>query len=122
MKTYIFTKLFILLSCAVIAFSSCSSPAVDLPEYKVLDVVDQMVGGKYADILVPSFSRETPLVELKLFAKELAKIKGFDEMSIYCTEEAYKANFSASFSEEHPGALEEGYLGMYRDGTFHPPW
>jgi len=31
---------------------------------------------------------------------------------IYCTEEAYKANESESFSKSNPNALENGYLGQ----------
>jgi len=99
-----------------------SKPSYKLPKYSILDEVTLFSGGKYGDILITSFSRKTSLDELKSAAKEIARSEGFDEISLYSTKEAFKANFSSSYSESHPNALKNGYLGSYKDGVFTPPF
>lgn len=91
---------------------------VVLPEYKIHDVVNQINGKKYADIIIPSFNTKIKVDSLSLIAFEIIKKEGFDEASFYINEEAVKANFSSSFSEKHPDAFEEGYLGAITDGKY----
>lgn len=95
-------------------------PELELPDYTILDEVNLLVGGYYGDVLVPSLTPDTQVEELEAVAGQIAQAEGFDEISLYCTEEAYRANFSASFLEDHPDALKDGFLGHYKDGVFRP--
>lgn len=94
-----------------------------LPEYEVLDTVQLISGeGVYADILIPSFSSETLIEVREEILKKISKKEGFVSIGLYCTQDAYKANYSSSFLDNHPNALREGYLGKLRkDGTFAKP-
>ena len=121
MKTCILIRLFIIFPCVVITFVSCTSQDVDLPRYEVLDVAHMIDGGKTVEILVPSYSRDTPIEELKRFTEEIARIDGYIRISLYCTEEAYRAEHSHTYYREHPKAKEEGYLGFYEYGRFRLP-
>ncbi len=121
MKTHILTCLIILFPCIMIAFVSCASQVVGLPDYEVLDVAHMIDGGKTVEILVPSYSRDTPIEELKRFTEEIARIDGYIRISLYCTEEAYRAEHSRTYYSEHPKAKEEGYLGFYEYGRFRLP-
>ena len=91
---------------------------VVLPEYKIHDVVNQINGKKYADIIIPSFNTQINEDSLSIIAFEIIKKEGFDEASFYINEQAVKANFSSSYSEKHPEAFEKGYLGAITNGKY----
>ncbi len=103
--------------------NSSATTTEDLPSYTVLSRVNRIDGsGVDGDVLVSSFSKEIPLDILEKTLQSIAQKEGLDLVSLYCTEDAYKANFSASFLAEHPNALENGYLGrLKKDGTFSLP-
>jgi len=90
----------------------------DLPAYTIIDQVNLITGGKFGDILITSFSRETPRITRESVLKRIAKKEGFKEATLYCTMEAYRANMSASYLKVHPNALKIGYLGSLKDGKF----
>ncbi len=69
-------------------------------------------------MLIASLSRKTPAAERERVARGIAAAEGFDELSIYSTEDAQKANVSASFAKAHPRAMKEGFLGSLREGKF----
>jgi len=98
-----------------------TSDEPQLPEYTVLDTVALITGGKHGDILIPTYSRDTSVDILEATANKIARDGGFTSLSMYMTEDAYRADMSASFSNEHPGALENGFLGRYENGQFYPP-
>lgn len=87
------------------------------PAYKVLFSYSGK-GRKFGDILVPSFSRATPVETREVVLRAIAAKEGLDDVSLYSSEEAYKANVSASFQKSHPDALQNGFLGMLREGKF----
>ncbi len=89
-----------------------------LPAYTVIDQVKLLSGGKYGDILITSFSKSTPADVRESVLRRIAKKEGFTEAALYCTMEAYKANFSSSYLETHPDALNEGPLGSLKGGKF----
>lgn len=89
-----------------------------LPAYTVIDQVKLMTGGKYGDILIKNFSKETPRNIRESVLRRIAKKEGFTQATLYCTMEAYKANMSASYLKAHPNALKKGYLGSLKDGKF----
>lgn len=110
----------------VIGKPSTDLPAAtteDLPSYTVLSRVNRIDGsGIDGDVLIKGFSKETPLDVREKTLRSIKKIEGFGPVSLYCTEDAHKANMSASFLAEHPKALEDGYLGRLNEsGTFIPP-
>ena len=84
----------------------------------VLDEVTLINGKIYGDILLPSFSRSTSVTVIEKVARKIAEAEGFDQVSFYSTEEAYKANMSSSFLNSHPDALKTGFLGSLKDGKF----
>jgi len=95
---------------------------VNIPSYEVLDTVNRIDGsGIHAGVLIESYNTETPDEELLRVAQAIAKDKGFSIIEIYCTKDAQKANYSSSFSEAHPGALDNGFLGTYEHGEFKKP-
>jgi len=84
-----------------------------IPEYKILFQVDLMSGaGKFGEILISSYSKETPKEERESTLRKIIKKEGFISAILYSTEEAYKANSSELFSKAHPNALKKGYLGQ----------
>ena len=88
---------------------------VALPDYRVLDKV-----GGYIDVLVPSVGVDTPADSLERLIRRIAQAEGATEVTMYRTEEAFRANFSSSYAQQHPGALEAGYLGSLSGGRFTP--
>jgi hypothetical protein len=91
------------------------------PSYTVADIVEEIGGTTYAEVIVPSLSPDTSAVLLEGTARLIAQREGADNVGLYATDEARQANMSASFAESHPGALEAGYLGELRDGAFTLP-
>jgi|GEM_PF-3065578 hypothetical protein len=91
---------------------------ISLPEYEILDEVDQMVGGKYGDILIPSFEPDMNTDSLSKVAFAIMEKEGLDEAAFYSAESAQKASFSSSYQKKNPNALKEGYLGAIREGKF----
>ena len=99
------------------AWAPPDTEATDLvpPEYRVLDKF-----GNQLEVLIPSLSVTTPRSELAAIGEAIAAREGVTEVYLYRTEEARRANFSASYSEQHPEALSEGYLGKWNNGRFEP--
>lgn len=91
-----------------------------IPEYKVLFRVELASGaGTFGEILLTSYSKETPKEERESTLRSIMKTEGFVSCVLYSTEEAYKANSSESFSKAHPHAIENGYLGQItEEGLF----
>lgn len=90
----------------------------ELPAYVIIDQIELISGGIHGDILITSFSKDTSIKVCESVLKSIAKKEGFTEASLYCTREAYQANLSSSYSEAHPNALKEGYLGHLKEGKF----
>jgi len=90
----------------------------ELPAYVIINQIELKSGGIHGDILITSFSTDTPTKVCESVLKCIAEKEGFTEASLYCTREAYQANLSSSYSEAHPNALKEGYLGHLKEGKF----
>lgn len=90
----------------------------DLPEYEVLDRIAMMNGRVYGDILVKSISRSTPADEIEQLAIDICIQENLDDVCLYCTEEAFEANLNMNYSEAHPNALRDGFLGSLNNGSF----
>lgn len=89
---------------------------VDLPQYKILDQTDLFSGtGKLGEILIVSYSKNTPKELREGTLRKIMKKEGFVSGMLYSTEEAFKANYSESYSKSHPGALKKGYLGQINE-------
>jgi hypothetical protein len=91
-----------------------------LPEYKVLGVVRLLGGHYFAEILIPEFSRRTPIPAREAALREIAKIEDLTIASLYSTKDAFKANNSDRFARRHPDAMKTGYLGALEGGVFVP--
>ena len=81
------------------------------PEYTVISAINLLAGGKHADVLIPSLSRNTPLETRSKIAFAILKREELCSLSMYSTREAYKADYSSSFAEQHPEA-HQGRLGF----------
>lgn len=92
----------------------------EIPAYKVLDTVDMMTGGRYGEILITAFSRQTPAAERKSTLRAIMAKENFSRADLYCSEEAKKANSSSSYASTHPNALKTCFLGSIQDGAFTP--
>ena len=95
------------------------SSEVSIPEYVVADRVGILGGGNYGDIVVPSLSSSTPREELATVANAISAREGLDRLSLYCSQDAVRANFSQSFLEANPGAYD-CVLGSWEGGVFTP--
>lgn len=104
----------VLFSITACTTENTTSQNNNIPTYEILDTVDLINGNKFAEILITSFSKETSQQELETTAKKIAEEINVDEVDIYCSKEAQKANYSDSFSKEHPNAIEECYLGNFK--------
>ena len=89
-----------------------------LPSYTVLSSTKKMSGGKFGDILIPSFSRKIPVKKRETIFRAISSKEGIEDVSFYSTNDAYKANISASFLKSHPDALRKGLLGLLQGGKF----
>jgi len=94
------------------------APSISLPAYTVLSSYKKTGGGKFGDIWVPSFSRNTPVKTREAVFRAIAAKEGINDVTFYTTEEAYKANISASFARTHPDAMQKGLLGILQGGVF----
>jgi hypothetical protein len=95
-----------------------------LPKYEVLEKV-RAVGesgwGVIVEVLVSSLRRTTPTEELERIARGIAAQEEADEVLLYRTRSGFEANVDAEYGRRNPGALREGYLGMWIRGTFKLP-
>ena len=87
-----------------------------LPEYTVLYTGPQVRGGgkpmgRRGDVLIKSLTRKTDPAELEAIGRAILKKEGYHFATFYRTEEAYKANESATYLKAHPRALVDGFLG-----------
>lgn len=89
--------------------------ASGLPDYTVIDKV-----GDNLEVLIPSLSVDAPDAEIEAVARGIAKAERVGNVYLYRTEDAQRANMSASFAEQNPNAMSEGYLGMLQKGQFFP--
>jgi len=94
-----------------------ATPLPEIPEYVIADRVEMMAGGVYADIVAPSLSPSTD--ELGIIANIIGSREGLKRFSLYCSEDAVKANFSASYWEANPEAVT-CILGEWSGGVFTP--
>ena len=109
--------LLVWLALIVLFVSACGS-SYSGPAYTVLDRVELFSGeGTHGDVLVTSISPSTPKSELAAIFKGIAEKENFAEMALYCTQDAYKANYSDSYARSNPNALKNGYLGSIRGGS-----
>lgn len=90
----------------------------ELPAYRVLDRVDQLSGRPFGDVLVPSFSQETPPAIRRDILKRIIEEEGLQDASLYCSVDAQRADYSRSYSESHPDALARCALGAWQNGRF----
>lgn len=126
MKIISSAKVYFLTAMTIVLFSltACTTENAQLyqnnniPSYEILDTVDLINGNKFAEILITSYSKNTPNIELEKISIEIAKKINVDEIVIYCSKEAQKANYSESYANEHPTAIEECVLGKFKDYSF----
>jgi len=90
-----------------------------LPEYEVLFKVRQAFNDRvYADIFAPNITRSTSVTERERIARAICRQEGLDDVTLYSTRDAWKANDSAFYLSAHPDALRRGLLGVLRNGSF----
>jgi len=90
----------------------------ELPPYEILHSAWISPTRKYAEILVPSLSTQSPKKEIKRVAKALVKKENLYRLVLYCTREARKAHYSMDYSDTHPQALSQGLLCYIDRGWF----
>ena len=77
-----------------------------LPKYTIIETVKLMGGGKHGDVLVPTYSKKTPVAEREALLQHVMKAEGFTEASLYCSKDAQKADSSEKFAKSHPRARD----------------
>ena len=116
---------FLVILTALLALTSCSgndksTADVVIPDYTVLEVVNQFNGDRIGDVLIPTLDRKTPVSRRADIVKEIARREKFTSVNLYCSRDAFSANFSSSFAEEHPDALRTCLLGTLLGAEFIP--
>ena len=96
-------------------------PLIQLPAYEVLEKIKMINGTVFVSVLINSYSTDTPESERSKTTSILAERLNADQLDLYCTREAHNANYSSSFANAHPDALEKGFLGTYKNGSFKMP-
>lgn len=91
-----------------------------IPQYTVISAINLISGGKHADILIPSLSRNTADTTLSKVAFKILEKEGLSSLNMYSTRAAYKADYSSSFAAENPTA-SQGRLGSIsgQNGEFN---
>ncbi len=89
--------------------------ATGLPDYTVIDKV-----GDNLEVLIPSLSVDALDSEIEAVARGIASAERVGTVYLYRTEDAQRANMSASFAEQNPNAMSDGYLGMLQNSEFFP--
>ncbi|MCB0368814.1 MAG: hypothetical protein KDD45_05030 [Bdellovibrionales bacterium] len=102
-----------LVTIIVFSLAACTSDP-SLPQYKILDKLTEIDGTKYCEILIESYSRETPKEEIEATLEKLIQKLNVDKIALYCSEEAKLADFSESYRNTHPEAVK-CILGLYQD-------
>ena len=87
-----------------------------VPAYTIIQSMNLARGGKHADILIPTLSRDAPKATRESIAVELLKMEGLTGVSLFSTREACKAHYSASFAKANSNA-SEGFLGQISPGS-----
>jgi hypothetical protein len=80
-----------------------------IPEYKILLIYFEEP--KIADVLVDKKYKQFSKKEIEKIITKISKKENFSQMTLYCTEESYKANISSDYNNKHPNALDGGLLG-----------
>ena len=91
---------------------------VPLPQYTVLETVDQMSGGRWGAVLVRTLTRDTTAGRRAEIAREIARRESLAELDLYCSEHAWKAAFSESYAKRYPSALRDCSLGALKGRQF----
>lgn len=92
-----------------------------LPDYEVLFQVRATASKRvFGDVLVDSFSRQTPADVREETIRGIARQENIDDAALFSTRDAYQASISASFLEQHPDALRIGFLGSLEGDKFTP--
>ena len=105
------------ISCDLDNSSDEVKQEIELPNYEILDKINMMGGGVFADVLIESYSQNTPADSIETSLREISRIIEADEIFLYCSKEAQRANYSASFAESHPDA-SSCFLGTFKNGSF----
>ena len=88
----------------------------DMPPYTIIRSMNLARGGKQADVMIPSLTRDTPKDERMMIARRIMKKESLSAVSMFSTDEACKAHYSSSFAEAHPDA-SSGFLGQISPGS-----
>jgi len=83
---------------------------ITIPKYTIIERIELIAGGKHADILLPSITRETKIDIRKRIAFAILKKEKLRSLTMFSTREAFNASYSISYAEQHPGAID-GYIG-----------
>lgn len=84
-----------------------------IPEHSIIQTTKLINWWVLLEVLITSLSKDTPKIELQSISKELSSKYKANMIELYCSLEAEKANYSSSFAEQHPNAIEECFLGGY---------
>lgn len=85
----------------------------DIPEHTIIQETKLIDWDNLIEVLIPSLTNKTTKTELQDIAWNMAEKYNVQQVEIYCNLEAQKANYSSSFSEQNPWAIEECFLWEY---------
>ncbi len=93
------------------AWARETSPA----PYEMLETINLINGSRCGSILIPE---NTPYPAMEAAARQAAKVNQLFQVGVYCSREAWKADFSAKAQRLYPGELERCALGMLEGALF----
>lgn len=108
--------------CSALTTVNETRPKTDIPAYKVVDKMKKLAGGFDMNVIVEALKPTTSQDELDRIGGEIARREDAtgsnDKVYIFCSEEALKADMSATFRKAHPKAGKCA-LGVFKNGAFH---
>ena len=115
------TNFFTVVTCVTVLLHWESIPDYEVPEYTVIEEIARIDGVKHVDVLIPSYSWDTPIEQRVQVARSIAYLEGYDQgehtICLFSDRVAHKAQYSSSYAEQHPDH-ERGYLGSLENGEF----
>jgi len=73
------------------------------------------------EVVIASYSRSTPESERAATLMAIANKENANEVYLYNSRDAQKAQYSESFMNTNPDEYRMGYLGKIKNGSFIPP-
>lgn len=103
-----------------ISEGSSSSSNVELPSYRVKNTTELVRGPTLGAIIIPEYDGGIDTTKMRRVGQAILEREGLDEGGFYNSTLAEEAAYNKDIYDQNPCAYEEGMLGRWEKGEFHP--